>query len=192
MYSAGVRSRQATGWMGMRTRFPPISLTLTKCSLLQCPCISSLSGSEMASPRKMTVFPSGSTNLFPLTEISGNFLASVVKGRWPGAGSRHQACIRLAAAAAAGCTAGAGWASPTFARPSSTNTIAPSVVIFIFVMPIIFFKAQRSTNSASRHLSRKSACRPRAGGPRSPCRPLCTTPVACIASCSAHRRSTRP
>ncbi len=70
-YSAGVRSRHATGWTGMRTSLAPISLTLTKCSLLQCPCISSLSGSEIANPRNSTVFPSGSTNLFPLTEISG-------------------------------------------------------------------------------------------------------------------------
>ena len=78
MYSAGVRSRQATGWTGMRTSFAPISLTLTKWSLLQCPCISSLSGSEIDSPRNSTVLPLGSTNLLPLTEISGIFLLFTV------------------------------------------------------------------------------------------------------------------
>jgi hypothetical protein len=106
MYSIGVRSRHATGWTGMRTSFAPISLALTKWSLLQCPCISSLSGSEIDKPRNSTVFPLGSTNLFPLTVMSGICLLFAVSGRRPGAASRHQVWSLFDVPVCAGCTGG--------------------------------------------------------------------------------------
>src|SRR3974377_1971285 len=90
----------------MRTSFAPNSLTLRKWSLLQCPCISSLSGSEIDNPRNNTVFPCGSTNLFAFTEMSGICLAFVVYGRRPGAGSRHQTCSRFCAPLCGDCVGG--------------------------------------------------------------------------------------
>jgi hypothetical protein len=84
---------QATGWTGIRTISAPISCTLIKCSLLQCPCDASLSGSEIDNPRNRMVLPSGSTNLFPFAEIKGNFLTFCLKDQRPGSCACHHPAV---------------------------------------------------------------------------------------------------
>src|ERR1039457_2867022 len=86
----------------MRTTLAPISFILTKWSLLQWPCICSLSGSEIANPRNSTVLPWGSTNLFALTEISGMFFALTPEPRPRGGRSAHQRWVRSGAVCAGG------------------------------------------------------------------------------------------
>src|ERR1039458_2422613 len=138
MYSIGVLSRHATGCTGIRSHVVPISFTWTKWFLFQCPCISSLSGSEMASPRNSMDFPSGSTNRLPLTEINGSFLASVVKGRVPAPGSRHQVCILCGAAAGvAGAGGGpcANTATEVHSSAALTATI-PVVLLIAYLFPL--------------------------------------------------------
>ncbi len=90
MYSAGVRSRQATGWMGMRTSVRAHFLHLHEMLLAPVPLHFELVGIGDRQSAENHRFPVGIDELVSFDRDPRQLLGPVVKGRWPGAGSRHQ------------------------------------------------------------------------------------------------------